>query len=218
MLTVVTWRWGKKYSPEHVSRLKAGVARNLAIPHRFICITDQADTPGDTLPIEDEALLSVRDGCYCRLRMFDPAWQLRHGIERLVCLDLDMVITGPLGPLFDRPEPFMIRHGGHWNPCKFNGSVMAIARCARPEIWKEFTVEKADKFDFEGGVWRGSDQTWIAHMAPDAPGWTHADGIYGYKKRGWPGYLPSDARIVTFNGRRDPSSQTERWVAQHWAA
>lgn len=211
MLTVLTWRWGTKYGPEHVEKLKAGVTRNLKAPHRFLCV-------GDDIPIEDRDLLAFRDGCYARLRMFDPEWQDRHGIERLVCLDLDMVIVGGLDPLFCRSEPLMVLRGNHWNPCPVNGSVIMVERGARPDIWADFDMTEADRIAHADGTWRGSDQTWIAHKAPDAPGWTHEDGIYGYGKPGWPGHLPDDARIVTFNGRRDPSTQREEWVARHWAA
>lgn len=223
MITVVTWRWGTKYGPAHVANLKAGVARNLTLRHRFVCVTDQNDSPGEAWPIEDPGLLGHRDGCYARLRMFDPVWQLKRGIERLVCLDLDMVITGSLDALFNRPHAFMILHGNHFNPCPFNGSVMMIDRCARPEVWKRFDIGKAEKVSHIKGRWRGTDQTWIAHMAPDAPGWTYKDGIYGYEKPGWPvpggaGWLPRDARIVTLNGKRDPSTQPDPWVAQHWKA
>jgi hypothetical protein len=223
LITIACWRWGQKYGPQYVSNLKAAVARNLSMPHRFVCITDQKDTPGETLPIENPELLSVRDGCYARLRMFDPVWQLKHGIERIVCFDLDLVVTGQLDPLFNRPEPFMILHGNHFNPCPFNGSVMMISRCARPDIWTRFNLAEAERVSFIRGKWRGTDQTWIAHVAPDAPGWTYKDGIYGYEKRGWPvpggaGWLPADARIVTFNGKRDPARQPEEWVARHWSA
>ena len=211
MLTVVTWRWGTKYGREYVDRLKAGVARHLAQPHRFLCI-------GDEVPIPDTGLLRVRDGCYARLRMFDPDWQREHGIERLVCLDLDLVVVGPLDPLFNRPQPFVILHGGHFNPCPFNGSAMMIAAGARPEIWRDFDAAQAERVAMADGTWRGSDQTWIARKAPDAAGWTHRDGIYAFGKPGWPGgdALPADARIVAFPGAKDPATVRAGWIAEHW--
>lgn len=211
MLTCLTWRWGTKYGPEYVERLRAGIARNLTMPHRFLCV-------GDDIPIEDKDLLAFRDGCYCRLRAFDPEWQARHDIERLVWFDLDMVIVGPLDPLFDRPEPIVVLTGNHFNPCRVNGSVLMLRAGAHADVWRDFDVTTADAIANADGRWRGSDQTWINHKAPKAAAWTHHDGIYGYEKRGWPGYLPGNARIVTFNGKRDPSRQADDWVARHWAA
>src|SRR5688572_11090902 len=84
MLTVVTWCWGKKYGPEYVERLHAGVRRHLKQEHRFlVCRPAGIDIP----------LLS---GCLVRMRMFDPAWQWTNGInagDRIVSMDLDNVIT-----------------------------------------------------------------------------------------------------------------------------
>lgn len=211
MLTCLTWRWGNKYGPEYVERLRSGIARNLTMPHRFLCV-------GDDIPIEDRELLAFRDGCYCRLRAFDPEWQAKHNIEQLVWFDLDMVIVGQLDPLFDRADPLVVLTGNHWNPCRVNGSVLMLRAGAHADVWRDFDLKSADAIAHADGTWRGSDQTWIAHKAPDAPAWTHKDGIYGYGKRHWPGDLPDDARIVTFNGKRDPARQPEEWVARHWAA
>ncbi len=221
MLTVCTWLWGAKYGTHYVDRLKAGVARNLKIPHRFVCITNRTDVSCETLPIEHEYLLAVRDGCYSRLRMFDPAWQWVNRIDRLVCLDLDLVVTGSLDALFSRLESFVILHGGHFNPCPFNGSVMMLDCGARPEIWQRFTVKEAEAVACADGTWRGSDQTWISHVAPDAAGWTHLDGVYAYQKPGWMtgNDLPADARIVAFPGKKDPSQLGYlKWVRDNWCA
>lgn len=222
-LHVGCWKWGSKYGPHYVNKLMRGVKRNLTLPHRFVCITD--DPRGvecETWPIERPDLLGIRDGCYARLEMFSSAWQAKHKIERIICLDLDMVITGNLDPLFDRSEPFVILSKSHWNPCKFNGSVMSIQAGARPEIWNDFTPEDAEAASFIDGEHRGTDQTWIAHKAPAAAVWTYEDGIYSVGKPGWPKggnplALPKGARIVSFPGRRDPSTlMMLPWVKDNW--
>ncbi len=220
MLTVMTWRWGDKYPIDHVNKLKAGVKRNLSIPHRFVVATNHPPPAYcEHIDIDRPDLLKVSDGCYARLRMFDPEWRRERGIGDIVCLDLDMVITGPLDQLFYRPEQFVILHGGHFNPCKFNGSVMLIREGAPANIWSAFSQEKAEKVATADGTHRGTDQTWIAHMAPDAAGYTYRHGIYAYKKPGWPAgdELPPDARIVAFPGAKDPSQMTHLpWVKEHW--
>lgn len=221
MLTICTWLWGQKYGPDYVEKLKAGVARNLTLPHRFVCVTDRTDVSCGTIPLPDPELTNVRDGCWARLRMFDPEWQARHDIDRLVCLDLDLVVTGSLDALFSRLESFVILHGGHFNPCPFNGSVQLIDRGARSEIWSRFTVKEAEAVATADGTWRGSDQTWISQVAPDAAGWTHLDGVYSYLKPGWltGDELPADARIVAFPGKKDPAQLMHLpWIRQHWHA
>jgi hypothetical protein len=210
-LNIITWRWGRKYSADYVHRLAAGVARHLAQPYKFGVFSPQA---------EDEYLTRV-PGCFARLRMFDPEWQQQHGLTgRIVSIDLDAVVTGPLDALFDRPEPFVILHGGNAsNPCPFNGSMMMLRAGAHPEIWGDFTLrhaEEAPRHEFP------DDQGWLAWRLPKAAGWTvgEASGVYCFQKPGWPkgDALPAGARLVAFPGWRDPSAFTHlEWVRRHWA-
>lgn len=211
-LTICTWQWGKKYAPHYVERLRAGLARHLRQPFRFEVFAPQ---------LEDEYLTKL-PGCFCRLRMFDPAWQVAHNIEgRLVCIDLDTVITGPLDGLFDRPEKFIILQGANAsNPCPYNGSLMMLRAGTRPDVWRDFSLKNANSvpfFEFP------DDQGWLWHKIPDAAGWKAGSesGVYAFQKPGWPkdGKLTADARIVAFPGWRDPSRFVDQeWVKAHWAA
>ncbi len=241
MLTVVTWLWGSKFGADDVAKLFAGVRRNLRQPARFICLTDQekyfnagvwSQSLGPEIiawPIRDRQLTQIK-GCYARLRMFDPEWQDELDItDRIACVDLDTVITGPLDPVFDRPEPFVIMQGGNaTNPCKFNGALMMLRAGAHPEVWSDFTVEKASKvpfFEFP------DDQGWIWQKLPNAAAWICGveSGVFVFHKPGWPNWsgdlasmstdLPKGARIVTFSGWRSPQ-KFERldWVRKHWRA
>jgi hypothetical protein len=152
--------------------------------------------------------------------MFDPEWQARHGLTgRIVSIDLDAVITGPLDPLFDRPEPFVILHGGNAaNPCPFNGSMFMLRAGAHPDVWRDFSLtraEEAPRHEFP------DDQGWLAYRLPKAAGWTigEVSGVYCFHKPGWPSgdALPAGARLVAFPGRRDPSQFTHlEWVKENW--
>jgi hypothetical protein len=173
------------------------------------------------IPDEDRRLLTIQ-GCFARLRLFDPAFQARHLVEpgdRIVCLDLDLIVTGGLDPLFDRPEPFVILQGANAsNPCPHNGSVWMLRAGEHPEIWSDFTLDAAAKVPFDSFP---DDQAWFAAKIPDAAGWKvgASSGIYAFQKPGWPGAdtLPQTARIVAFPGKRDPSQFTKiQWVREHW--
>jgi hypothetical protein len=210
-LIVSSWLWGDKYDRSYVDKLVGGIERNLSEPHRIAIFSPESwDLPLTKIP-----------GCYCRLRMFDPAWQRDQGIDegdRLVCLDLDTVIVGRLDEVFDRPEPFVILQGANAsNPCPYNGSMIMLRAGAHPEVWRDFSVEAAAKvpyYDFP------DDQGWLAAKVPGAAGWRAGEGgVYAFAKPGWPrgDALPSDARIVTFPGRRDPGQFVHLpWVAEHW--
>ncbi len=210
VLTVCTWAWGQKYGREYIERLAAGLRRHLRQPYRMmVCCVDERDQYLTEVP-----------GCFARLRMFDPQWQRDHGIDdRLVCLDLDVVITGPLDPLFDRPESFVILQGANAaNPNPFNGSVMMLRPGAHPEVWSEFSLEAAGKVPFYAFP---DDQGWLWHKLPGAACWWAGSesGVWSFRKRTWPGddKLPEGARIVAFPGKRDPGMFTHLdWVQEHW--
>lgn len=230
MLTVVTWLWGKKYALDYVKRLAASVRRNLKEKHQFLLCTDDLYRKGlNALPesiricpiIRDLHLLDIK-GCFARLRMFDPEWQRDRDLspgDRIVCMDLDSVITGSLDALFCRPTQFSILQGANaQNPCPYNGSIWMLRAGYRPDVWTDFSLEAASKvpyFEFP------DDQAWFAHKLPGAPGWMVGarSGIYAFKKPGWPkgNDLPKDARMVVFPGWRDPSKFAGLdWIKDNW--
>jgi hypothetical protein len=212
MLHVSTWYWGGKYGPDYVSLLENGVARHLRQPYRWRVFSPDP---------EDEYLMRI-PGCFARLRAFDPAWQAEQGIapgDRIVTLDLDLIVTGDLGPLFDIADDFAILQGANAvNPCPYNGSVWMLRAGAHAEMWNEFSLEAAARVPFYAFP---DDQAWMAHKLPSAKAWKVGpeSGIYAFKKRCWPkgDELPTDARIVAFPGWRDPVQFTHLpWVRKHW--
>jgi hypothetical protein len=159
MLRILTWRWGEKYSDDYVNRLRDAVRRNLGLPHTFRVV----------VPEPKDAHLTRIKGCFARLRAFDPAWQERQEFkagDRIVCLDLDLIVTGALDVLLSRPEPFAILSGvNSANPCWANGSVWWTTAGYRPDVWEDFSLEAASElpaYEF------ADDQLWLAHKLPDA--------------------------------------------------
>lgn len=232
MLTIVTYLWGDKYGPEDVRKLAAGLRRHMQERYRFMVVTDNVDRefPPTCLvcpiPLEDMHLTKV-PGCLVRLRLFDPGWQAAHGFidgDRIVSMDLDNIIVGNLHPLFHRPGAFLILKGANAvNPCPLNGSVWMLRAGYRPDVWTDFTVEKARKIPFYAPAYPG-DQEWFHHKMPNASGWQVGpqSGIYGFQKPGWPNPstdLPKDARLVAFFGWRSPEKFKHLdWVQEHWRA
>lgn len=210
MIHVVVWRWGTKYAGHYTERLASAVARNLKQDHRFIVAK----------PCEEDEHLTCIPGCFARLRTFDREWQRANGIgtdERIVVLDLDLVVTGNLDEVFDRPEPFTILQGVHTaNPCPYNGSVWMLRAGYRPDVWEDFSLEAAGKvphYIFP------EDQAWFAAKMPDAAAFGPEQGVYAFWKPGWPAgtSLPKNARIVAFPGARDPSQFAHLdWMKRHW--
>jgi hypothetical protein len=222
-LTITTWLWGTKYDQSDVAKLYGGLKRNLKQPFRFILFSSQPynlpKAERYPIPIRDMELTYV-PGCFARLRMFDPEFQAAHRINgRLVCIDLDTVLTGNLDPLFDRSEPFVILQGANsLNPCPYTGALMMLRTGAYPQLWSDFNIATVAQIPFHEFP---DDQGWIHFKVPDAAGWKAGkNGVYAFCKPGWPSgtYLPRDARLVTFNGWRSPKefSRSCDWIRKYW--
>jgi hypothetical protein len=219
----ITWLWGTKYSAEDIAKLAQGVVRNYPAGFRFVAFTDQELALPDWVerkPIPDADLIGR--GCFCRLRMFDPAWQRANGFDdRIVSLDLDVVPVARMDRLFEANKDFLILRGVNAvNPNPFNCSVMMLRAGAHPEVWSDFSLDKAKQIPFHEFP---DDQGWIWHKLPNADTWRAGgeSGIYGFQKPGWPTAigrgLPSDARIVAFIGWRKPEMFSDfPWVVKHW--
>lgn len=211
MLHVATWSWGKKYTTAYLERLMAGVKRNLKQVHSFLVIDERR------IRAVDKPLLQ---GCLIRLEVFDPASQERWGIkpgDRIAVLDLDLIVTGPLDPLFDREDSFTILQGVNTsNPNPYNGSVWMLKAGEHADVWTDFSLDAVRRVPYFAFP---DDQAWMRHKIPNAAAFGAVDGVYAFKKNGWPpgDALPGNARIVAFPGHRDPAQFTHLdWVKAHW--
>ncbi len=226
LTTVITWLWGTKYGARDVSRLCKRVKDTLKTPHRFVAFCDRYDK--DITPLAEVRLIEKEDfplmtrSCFVRLRMFDPNWQRQNGFdERIISIDLDNVIIDRLDQPFNNNNSFMIlQHVNTVNPNPFNASVMMLRAGMHPEVWMDFTPEKAARTPFHEFP---DDQGWIHYKLPNALGWTAgpSTGIYGFKKKGWPGgsgtHLPPNAKIICFMGYRKPIDYSDvSWIQKYW--
>jgi hypothetical protein len=210
LLSIVCWHWGKKYNRHYVERLKTGLEIHIQQEFRF----------GIFSPEKEDEYLTKIPGCFCRLRMFDPEWQEKHGFkDRIVSIDLDTIITGPLDDLFDRPENFVILQGANAaNPCPYNGSIFMLRAGYRPDVWRDFSIKRSQEIKFHEFP---DDQGWFWDKMPTAAGWKAGpeSGIYAFQKPGWPkgDELPKGCKIVSFPGWRDPGNFLYlEWVRNNW--
>lgn len=227
MICVCTWRWGNKWGPEYFTRLAAGFARQVSQLHRFAVISDQPPISGAKfeqweIPAEDKHLVEAR-GCFARMRIFDAGFQSKHGIkvgDRVVNVDVDVVATGPLDPLFDRYDEFNVMKGFNFtNPCPVNGSLWMLRGGERHDVWDDFSLEAYRARGVPHHAFP-DDQGWLHYKFPDAKAYTPKDGVYAFKKIGWGldgrRVLPEGARLIAFPGR-DPAKYPEvPWIAKHW--
>jgi len=233
VISVVLWKWGRKYENDHLVRMQSMLSRHLKRKHRIVCLRDQPRGVPDGIvgvPLPPTFPGSAMK-CMRRLWIYSP--KAASLGDRLLQLDLDMVLTDSIEPLVDRPEPFVIWksdsnvvHGYGYNP-----SVILMTPGARADLWNTFcdnpqrVMAEADA----AGWWVkvNSDQAVMSYLlaGQDVPCWTAEDGIVAYRiiagKHGQRGKtLPAGVRMVSFHGPRDPSSselqEKSPWLAEHW--
>lgn len=219
MLTVSTFFWndparkrGYQFNHDHVRILQSMVKRNLSLPHRFICVSDDSIDGVETVPLSWDK--HVPSTCYVRLCLRNPEFQKRLG-TRILNLDLDMVVVGSLDPLVDRPEPSVFWRNPNWpSPGRayYQTSIQLLSAGAYRELYDDFNPKNPC---LDGGLginWRfgGAEQAWVSERLPwNLPQWTEADGIYGAGRLGdWKSDrivdLPRNAKIISFPGNRIP--------------
>ena len=199
--TVVCVKAGTKYGPEYANRLAAMVRRNASVPLRVVCFTDDPrglDAGVEPQPLPAEGL----HGWWNKVALFG---ETLPGVEgRVLYLDLDVVITGSIDPLLNMQGDFIVRDNDYVPG--FTSSVMLFEVGARPEIWRTFTPETAQRI--------AGDQDWIALTAPDAELWPEPWCVM-YRLRAAQ-TLPHDAKLVVFSGRPVPADLPAPWVADYW--
>ncbi len=231
MLTIVTFCWhdpnGRHnhlytYTTDYVNRLRSMLGRHLHLPYELVCVTDTPDGLDDGIRVIATPA-EVRDwpGHLRRLVIFREDAAELFG-ERILLMDLDVVILRDITPLVDRPEDFVT-----WEPrlyyalkgqySRYNTGFLLMDAGARPQVWTEFTVERAQHelgSRHEGVV---DEQSWISHiLGPDETVWPWDGEVRSV--RATP--TPQSARIVFFNGPRSPAMPAMQaeypWIVEHW--
>lgn len=134
-LNIVCYRWGTLYGVEYVNKLRAMVARNLSIPHKFYCVTDDpAGLRDDVIP----HLLPENhyNGNWNKLMTFQPNFLGLEG-QLLVSFDLDLVIVDNIDFLADDPDDDFKICGRNWvkGVVQGNGSVYRLRVGSLTHVW-----------------------------------------------------------------------------------
>jgi aryl carrier-like protein len=224
MIRIVTFKYGTKYTVEHVVRLRNMLRRNLKIPYEFVLVTDDKNIlmrgidGVRVIPLWEE-LRDARN-CGVRLRLFAADAAKLIGL-RFAWIDLDVVIVGDVTEFFNRPEPFVICATPR-PPLFYNGSIVMMDAGARSQIYEDYTPGRYEREGRKYGT--VSDEGWIgARLGPGEATWDKTHGLYYYRNHIEPagGALPGDARIVLMNAKNyDPSfphlQRKSPWIARHW--
>lgn len=106
-----TFKWGDKYGPEYVIRLKNSLHKYCQVPFRFICITDQ---PVDGIECVDINNYNVFGDSVFTVEKLELMWH--SAVETNILLDLDILIHGDITDMVTSPcdKPTFVFT--HWTP------------------------------------------------------------------------------------------------------
>ena len=106
---VVCIKWGKKFNSEYVNRLHKMVEKNLTLPHRFVCFTDDTDGINPVIEVYPLPQIKLKDGPergWRKLSVLSKNLQDLQGTA--LCLDIDIVIINNIDYLFEESGDFRI--------------------------------------------------------------------------------------------------------------
>lgn len=241
---VICMKWGSKFDASYVNRLYAMVQRNLHLPHRFVCLTD--DTSGidagvETLPLPDVGWNQEPDinlHGWRKVGLMAPEIGDLQGTA--LFLDLDIVVVDSLDRFFEPAgDVYMIRD---YRLVRLRGdrfvgntSVFRFSLGAAPELYDRFRRDfpgirqqvrneqeyLSHHFHQHNSLHYWPDD-WCASFKHDCIGW----GLPSYFRTP---RIPDGAAIVVFHGRPSPDEaiagkggkwyrqvRPTPWVEEYW--
>lgn len=212
MISVVCFKWGDKYAPEYVVRLKAMFARHLSLPHTFTCFTER--------PVEGvhcEPLPTEYGSWWCKLGAFKP------GLIRgpAILSDLDMLFVRSLDWVADYLGADLAaienwgsktRQGPLYEDEISSAFIVWSGNGATDRIYENFSAADIRRLSHHG------DQAYITEQMRGKITLIPQERIASYKRHcrdtGGP---PKEASVVAFHGFPRNHEVDDPWVKAAWA-
>ena len=212
---IICIKWGTKFGPEYVNRLRGMIARNITPPFRLICFTDDGtglhpDVLVRPLPRFDYEPPKNTLGKWPKSRLWGDLGDITGTV---LFLDLDVVVVGNLGDFFSFGDPddtVLATNPQKVKPFEKLGQTsvyrMRVGKLAPlQEIFRADPQAVADEYRFEqrfvtrrapGGV-KFWPKGWVVHF--------RADCVPAFPARYWRApRIPAGAKIVIFAGSLNP--------------
>ena len=238
-INVICIKWGNKFGADYVNRLYRMVEKNLKMPHRFVCFTDQAEGIDEGVEIRDlpefNENKNIPDRGWRKLSLFNAQLADLKGVA--LFLDLDIVIREDLTPYFEAEGDFLIvKDWDFENDIIGNSSVFRFEVGKYPEVLEDF-YKLGDSI-------RDTYKNEQAYLSYEM----HKKGILKYWDKSWCVSFkrnclqkfpmnffkepnePKNAKIIVFHGRPTPQQalngfcgkcgfryvKPTKWLEQYW--
>lgn len=214
MVTILSvLRSGGIYTPEWVRKLRDGVARNLTVPHRFVCISD-VDVPCERIELDVDW-----PGWWAKIFMFKPGVI----VGPTLYIDLDMAIVGNIDALTDLPYDFAMLRG--MSRKHYVGSGVMWFRNPPHEVYERFVQCPEKHIDYhirnareahvgdQAFIWDTLGGDSIPRLSDDVPGLLRL-----YPRDFEDGKVPRGCGVCVFKGRvKPPQAMHLPFMQEAWA-
>lgn len=205
-------KWGNKFGAEYVNNLYNMVKKNLTIPFRFVCFTENAEgiiEEVDIRPLPELELAEGPERGWRKLSIFSE--QLADLTGETLFLDLDIVITKNIDAFFEAEGDFLIVKDWDFpNDIIGNSSVFRFTIGQHPYVLENF-IKNSDAIKKR----HRNEQAYLSYAIAEK-------GILKYWDSSWcvsfkrnclrpfplnyfmmPKF-PQEAKIIIFHGRPTP--------------
>ena len=219
---VICIKWGTKFGADYVNRLHKMVEKNLSIPHRFVCFTDNSEGFDEGIEVRDLPEFkekNIPDKAWRKLSLFNK--ELADLSGTALFLDLDIVIKEDLDAFFEVEGDFIIIKD--WD---FPKDIIGNSSVFRFEIGKHpYVLENFYKEDENIRDRYKNEQAFLSYQI-------YNNGTLKYWDKSWcvsfkrkclqPFPLnffkepidPEGAKIVVFHGRPNPVQAREGFMGK----
>lgn len=227
---VVCLKWGTKYGPEYVNKLKAMTARNLTIDHEFICFTDNRAGIDKSIRVEPLPDIPVSGWWY-------KVWFLSNELPiqgTLLFLDLDLIVFKNIDKLFTyKPEKnfCIIRDFNRNIRQSWDRMNSSVFRVTIGHYNNEYQIFKKDPQQFTRRL--HGDQDWMFKYIKEFSFWPDewiqsykwemrsrndlgvVNGKRNFRHPGTPKILDQTS-VAVFHGEPNIPDCNDRWPIENW--
>lgn len=214
-VTICCLKKGDKYGPEYVNLLAAMVMRNVhLVGYDFVCFTD--DPTGIYPHIRTAPLPYDAPKWWGKMGLYMPTIPVNTG--RILFLDLDVVICGPLDDLLEYPSDFAMAQDwptGTWPATDLrdrdgNSSAVLLRVGSMSRIWEKYVSA-----GYPAPIETDGDQEWINRTFPNLVDLLPERFVQSYKLHRLEGEESPKCSVVMFHGEPKPPA-CGGWVKRYW--
>lgn len=191
MTTIVCLKVGPAFSATYVNKLHSQVTKNVTLPHRFLCLTDDpTGVTADCVPVSPWL-----PKWWGKLTVFQKA---PYGLSgKLLFIDLDTIIVDNIDELLTYPSDLCMLQD-FTKPERYGSGIFLLSIGSHIEVWDKFTPAVMEQPQYR----LGGDQLWIQHQVAHTDTWP-ADWCVSYKLHAKTA-VPNNAKVVCFHGKPRP--------------